>query len=1360
MSVSRRLLLLLLLACSTAAVAMPVPPLLEPWRDWVLADEPWRRCAPLIDLGLDDEEGRVCAWPGALRIEASATGARFSQRWTLQARGLVPLPGDARHRPLDVQRDGRPIEVLMVGGAPTLQLEAGEHLISGRFAWQRRPEALVVPEATALLSLELDGRAVVPVERRDGRLWLGRGETQVETEALAVRVFRRVDDGVPLRLNTEFQLDVAGRAREQVLGIALPPGFLPVSLSSALPAKLDGEGRLHVQLRPGSWRLHLAARATAAEGAQLGPVAQPAPWPEEEIWSFRGQAELRVVQPEGQRPVDPDQVGAPWGEPLPSFALGPDERLGLTEVSRGRDPDTPNRLHLQRELWLDFSGDGYTARDRVSGQLAAVGRLDLGSPWELRRAAQDGEDLLVTRGDEGASGVELRSLQVALDATARHEDGRLLGATGWQQDFESASLRLHLPPGWKLLAAGGADRAPGAWIERWTLLDLFWLSVLCLLGHRLGGWLLALPLGAVLVLGWHESGLPIGWLSLALALGLLAGLLRAGRLNTLLRWARGAALLALLLFALPFVGTQLQWALFPQLERTEVGRAGEANRYDYADAEGAAMPMPQVAMEAAPPPPPAPAAPPSRAASDQLESVVVTGTRMKRAEPNLYQQQANLNRYPKDAVVQAGLGLPDWSWASQSIRWDGPVTAEQGLSLWLTPPWLTALWRLALCVLFGVVLLRLLRPRGEAGSGVGWLRGTAAAGLLLAVLPLHAAEVPSTELLDQLRERMLQPPPCGSQCAALARVELQVVDGELRLALDWHAAAETAVPLPQSGSRWQPSRLLINGRDAEAVNRDGRDWLRLDRGLQRVSLAGALGGLESVDLRFFQLPAELQVVAPGWEVAGLVEGRLQSDSLQLVRAAERGATGEPLGGSEFPPFVEVSRTLNLDLEWTLNTVVRRIAPEQGGFSIAVPLLPGEQPLEEDLVVRDGQAQLSFGAGVDTLRWQSRLPVGPSIRFSAPALDRLAEYWEVSVGPFWSVALSGPPELNLGAGDGWRRFRPLPGEALELAVQRPEALRGGSVAIDQATASWRLGQRSAEVSLDFRARATRGGQHVLSLPDGAELVSVALRGEAQNLRLQDNRLSLPLLPGENAVAIAFRLDRERGLGARAEGIDLGADSANLRTEVYPGEGRWLLWASSDGVGPVVLYWPQLLLLVLAAWLLARHAPTPLRWPHWLLLGLGFSTVSWWAALVVAAWLLALGWRAGHPPVPEHRWRFMGVQLGLVALTGIALLCLLAAIPYGLLGDPDMQVAGNGSSSGRLVAFLDRSAGALPTLSLFALPLWLYKAAILLWSLWLANALLGWLRWGIEALRRGGAWPPRKPPVVADQPAEAAPPAAEA
>jgi hypothetical protein len=39
------------------------------------------------------------------------------------------------------------------------------------------------------------------------------------------------------------------------------------------------------------------------------------------------------------------------------------------------------------------------------------------------------------------------------------------------------------------------------------------------------------------------------------------------------------------------------------------------------------------------------------------------------------------------------------------------------------------------------------------------------------------------------------------------------------------------------------------------------------------------------------------------------------------------------------------------------------------------------------------------------------------------------------------------------------------------------------------------------------------------------------------------------------------------------------------------------------------------------------------------------------------------------------------------------------------------------------------------------LWVYKIAMLAWALWLANALIGWLRWGFDAWTRGGYW--RKP-----------------
>src|SRR3546814_9064347 len=70
---------------------------------------------------------------------------------------------------------------------------------------------------------------------------------------------------------------------------------------------------------------------------------------------------------------------------------------------------------------------------------------------------------------------------------------------------------------------------------------------------------------------------------------------------------------------------------------------------------------------------------------------------------------------------------------------------------------------------------------------------------------------------------------------------------------------------------------------------------------------------------------------------------------------------------------------------------------------------------------------------------------------------------------------------------------------------------------------------------------------------------------------------------------------------------------------------------------------------------------------------------------------------------------------------------------------MGVLGNGSSGNLLRWFDDRSAnGELPVASAWTLPLWAYKAAVLLWALWLANALLGWLRWGWQCFSSGGVW----------------------
>ncbi len=67
-------------------------------------------------------------------------------------------------------------------------------------------------------------------------------------------------------------------------------------------------------------------------------------------------------------------------------------------------------------------------------------------------------------------------------------------------------------------------------------------------------------------------------------------------------------------------------------------------------------------------------------------------------------------------------------------------------------------------------------------------------------------------------------------------------------------------------------------------------------------------------------------------------------------------------------------------------------------------------------------------------------------------------------------------------------------------------------------------------------------------------------------------------------------------------------------------------------------------------------------------------------------------------------------------------LFGAVQDGLLGYPDMQVAGNQSSAYDLKWYQDRADASLPTAWILSVPLMAYRVLMLLWSLWLAFALL--------------------------------------
>ena len=1394
----------LLLLCNLAFAApapaddAAIPPVLRDWRGWVLKDLDFRACPFLATQMQDDANGHICAWPGRLKLDADANGAAFALHWRVDAPSWVALPGDAQHWPQQVKVNGQAQPVLDRAGSPALWLTPGGYDVVGAIAWRERPQSLRVPGVIGLVALSVDGKAVAPVQRDGDEVTLGRSAAAaLEADSVELHVFRRLTDGVPALLTTQVRFSVAGQAREEVFGPVLPDGFVATALSGDWSARLDNDGRLHVQVQPGAATLTLDARAIAPL-AQATAHLPAAPWSKQEIWSYASAPRLRATNATASVSVDPQQAQVPteW-QNLPAFALGDGDKITIEERSRGLSPGEANRLTLRREAWLDFAGGGWYAKDAVAGSMVQGWRLDVAAPFKLERAdaaaasGRTDEALLVTRGaGENLSGVEWRTPNVNLAGSVRIDAVSNLPAAGWQQTFDRIDTTLHFPYGYKLLGAPGADRVEGSWMSRWTLLDVFVAAIVALLAWRLLGVFGALAAAAYLALGYQESGSPLWTLVAVLALALILRALPAGKLQSATLWLRRAAMLALVLVALPFVADQVRYALYPQLE--EGGGAGgmiEAALVapagapaDYAAqyrhklhrampaqeapaSANAPAPPPVMASEAAPMATPMPSPAPriiekqlarsgAKLNADASQSIVVSGS--------VIAKSALIDHYSQSTVMQTGAGEPAWNIGSTAqLGWSGPVTPAQSVHLVVAPPWLVRPLRLVLVALLAWLAWSAWRGRPQLPR----VSRTAAAGVaalliatsLCAVPAAHAQGIPSDELLNQLRERLTEAPKCAPACASVAQMQLSAAGDAVTATLEVHAGERLAVPLPRIDANVTLKSAKVDSVADALVARaaDGGDWIALDRGVHRVELTYAAHA-DRIALNFTLVPARALFEGQGWSASGIEDDRLLGGSVSLARVRTDAGAKPELGAQQFPPYVRVVRSLALGLDWSVRSEAQRLSPATGGITVELPLLAGEHVSTPGMKVQNSSVTVAIADGAAETAWSGTLDKADTLSLTAPALGDRAEVWRVLVSPTWHAEFSGVPGVGLDAGENANDYRnfefhPLPGETLTVKITRPAPSAGATRAIDAVALSSAAGQRSATHTLAFTLRASQGGEQTITLPAGAEVTAVQRDGETLGLRARDGKLALPVKPGVQRYRVDFRSDDADGFVARTPAVALGLPAANIALSQQLPADRWLLASSGPAVGPAVLYWGELLVLIAVAWALTRTRRTQLKFRDWLLLGLGFSTSSWLALIVFAAWLFAFDWRA-RCETKAPWWRFDLVQIGLAVLTVVALVALVSTIKLGLLGAPDMHVVGNGSSASSLAWFADRAADALPQASAYSLPLWVYKVLMLAWALWLANALIGWLRAAWTAWTRGGYWQAR--PEVPRAPADAA------
>lgn len=1312
-----------------------IPPILQPWQEWVQWDTEFLDCPVSAGGQWGSKASHICSWPGLLALDLDDRGGKFSLHWSLQTPSRVTLPGTQAFRPLNVLVNNESIAVGFDGAVSSIYLEAGEYQVTGDYQWTSLPETLYLPSQLALFELSLNGERVTAprfAESNANELLLQAAQQVGESQEHRLNISRLIFDGIPTRMNIFLDIFVSGSAREINLGRILPDGFYPTGYNGELPMRIDQQGNAILFVRPGDWELGLYARAST----MLDNITLPeSPTTDAtEVWSFANDVNLRTVRVEGITAIDASFFYVPWTQSYPTYQVSPGDSLQLIQLERGLSETPQSDINLSRYLWLAHDGKSWSATDSLGGVRPGLDRVELGFGWELQFANEtlDGEStaLLISRLEVGLDeqpmdqnpGVEIRSELVQVDAgLSSLRQGSSLVANGWSEPMQSIEMYLQLGPGYRLFATQGVDQDTNSWVVQWELLDWFILLLLVLAGFYAAGYIGALLSLLTGLLIWQQlPGLIIGLLILWIILIIKKEFLHE-KVQQTLAVITGVVLAILVIYFIPFAGSEITYSMYPQLH--DDAPVSSSNRGVETVNSTMQWEQPEAIVSES-------YTTSSQADEDsaELQRVSVTGSRISKKDI--------LGPLPDGLATQAGQATPQWTWYSHYLKMDAEVQPRQEIRLFILSPWQTALWRLSAVLLFLLVLFLaankafpnyLLKLKPKASNA-------ALLFLLLAVSGVDnntyaQAVLPDATMLNALKERLIVPPECAENCTSIERAVIDVMQDAVQISLRVHSLRNESFPLPDSQDLVL-QQVSVNGVLMEKVGRFVEPNIPLGVGTHRVNIKYLIPSVDSVTLTFNLLPAQAEVINTGWQISGLRGYQLAGNSLRFDRLQTDADAPAFITSINVTPYAKLQRSITISNDWSVDSTIQRLAPEHGSIVVPIKLLEGESPLatEYELEGRVIQAVYSDD-GASENGWGSNLEHFNEMILTADNNGAYSESWSFTIGQQFHVEFSGVPEVapsNQWGSYQERIFYPLPGEVLTVRISQPIPITTNTIAVDEFRQEDTIGKHARKVDISLLLRNNITQDYQLTLPGDAVLNDVWLDGVSHQQSLSAGVLIVPVSAGSHRLLVSYNQPLGVTTKLQSSHVNMDIPTANIHHKMIMGESRWVLWIGGAGIKPTVLYWSQLVVMLLVVSILVKLNWTPLRFWQWLLIGMGFSTIHWGGALIVVLWLHLISWRQNRSWVGD-RGQFQQVAMIVTAIA--SLFVVITALPKSMLSSPDMHIQGFGSNANQINWFIDKVSSTMPDRWVISLPLWCYQAFILIWALWLAVMLVSWVRWTI-------------------------------
>lgn len=612
-----------------------------------------------------------------------------------------------------------------------------------------------------------------------------------------------------------------------------------------------------------------------------------------------------------------------------------------------------------------------------------------------------------------------------------------------------------------------------------------------------------------------------------------------------------------------------------------------------------------------------------------------------------------------------------------------------------------------------------------------------------------AVSAPTSEVMAEYERRLFPAPSCleGDGCAQVQSARLSSGAGGLELTLEVHAQARSAIKLPSlGGAQW---RISGNGSPMLAKLPDGSIGALAEPGVSKMTLGIAEQGSEII-LSFAKPPKFLSKSLTGWSVIAPEQGALSS--IKIVRSktaieSKVDASNDAAQSAKFdaPLFLDVRKNIVFDATGADITLsATRLSPAEKPASASIALAEGEKIVAEGVVVDGRQAKLDFAAGQSTATLRSRWDYKGALSLvAAEAADR-RETWSIEPWSKAPLKFEGLSPITSSESSMSLLFLPFPGQKVSMTATPIVPAAGAQIAIDNSVLTQSTGEDKSQLSWTMKARSTIAAPLELSAPTGWTLESATNNGQIASPSKKGEKYVVDLVPGSNALVLNFRQERDAGMLAKSPDIGVSAPVANSHWKMSIPANRWVVLAWGPLMGPAILIWGVLLAMVglgyaLSRFIKAEFAPS---FSGWIAVLVPLSALSPWSALIVVLFVFLLDIKQRHHErISTSNWN--GAQLGLMILGVLSAAILLSGVYAGLLGLPNMMVVGNGSSAQSLNWYEDKAQMALDVssgLSAGAVlaPVWLWRAIMLGWALWMASAIAKRVPPLWAAMTLGGFW----------------------